>query len=53
MFNTDLLPQLLYLYGLNARYDEQKWIMVDSRFFDRFGKRVGAEKLKEKLVGTW
>ncbi|KAF6217726.1 hypothetical protein HO133_006553 [Letharia lupina] len=45
--------ELLYLYGLNARFDEQKWITVDSKFFDRFGKRVGAEKLKEKLAGSW
>ncbi|KAM0799811.1 hypothetical protein BDR22DRAFT_963617 [Usnea florida] len=43
--------ELYYLYGLSARYDEQKWITVDSKFFDKFGKRVGAEKLKEKLGG--
>lgn len=29
-----------------------KWIDIDSKFFDRFGKRVGAEKLKEKLAGV-
>lgn len=45
--------ELVHLYALNARYDEQKWITVDSRFFDKFGKRVGAEKLKEKLAGSW
>lgn len=45
--------ELYYLYSLSARYDEQKWITVDSKFFDRFGKRVGTEKLKEKLAGSW
>lgn len=47
------MSQLLFLYALNARYDEHKWITVDSKFFDRFGKRVGAEKLKEKLADSW
>lgn len=44
--------ELLYLYALNMRHDEQKWITLDSKFFDKFGKRIGAQKLKEKLGGT-
>ena len=47
------MQKLLYLYTLNVRYDEQKWISVDSKFFDKFGKRVGVQKLKEKLAGNW
>ena len=53
MFLTDIFAQLLFLYGLHARYDEIKWITVDSKFFDKYGKRVGAAKLKEKLASTF
>ena len=37
------------LLGLTKKKDEDKWLEVASRFFDKTGKRVKPELLKEML----
>lgn len=37
---------------LADRYEEEKWIKVASRFFDRTGKRVAPGYIAEKLAGN-
>ena len=41
--------QMGNLYIWNARYEEKKWIELASRFFDKTGKRINPDVLKEKL----
>lgn len=41
--------QLAYLYRLNAECDGKKWTYVASRFFDKTGRRISEELLKERL----
>lgn len=40
------------MYRLAERYEEEKWIKVASRFFDRTGKRVDPEYIAEKFAGA-
>ena len=37
------------LYCMNARFEEKKWIAMAARFYDKTGKRVGVDILKEHL----
>ncbi|KAL9104012.1 MAG: hypothetical protein Q9163_000990 [Psora crenata] len=41
--------QLARLYKLHAKAERLKWVDIASRFFDKTGKRISPEVLKEKL----
>ncbi|KAI4139765.1 MAG: hypothetical protein L6R39_006128 [Caloplaca ligustica] len=41
--------ELSFLYNMNCTFEEERWIRMASRFFDRTGKRIEPEWLKEKL----
>lgn len=40
------LDEICLLYKLAERYEEDKWLRVVSRFFDKTGKRLSPNKVK-------
>ncbi|KAL9124149.1 MAG: hypothetical protein Q9217_006494 [Psora testacea] len=42
--------ELAKLYKLHAKAERGKWVEISSRFFDRTGKRITPDVLKEKLA---
>lgn len=44
--------ELQLLSELVAQYDAGRWGMVASRFFDKTGRRVHAEDVREKFMGV-
>ncbi|KAI9862466.1 MAG: hypothetical protein M1813_004317 [Trichoglossum hirsutum] len=43
--------ELVLLLNIAKRYEETKWLYIASRFYDKTGRRVTAEEVKEKLGG--
>jgi hypothetical protein len=43
--------QLILLLEIAKRYEQMKWLYIASGFYDKTGKRVSAEEVKEKLGG--
>lgn len=39
------------MFHLAQRYEEEKWVKVASRFFDKTGKRLDPAWIAEKLGG--
>ncbi|KAI4123326.1 MAG: hypothetical protein LQ347_006198 [Umbilicaria vellea] len=45
------VKDLIYMVRLADRYEEEKWLKVASRFYDRTGRRVAPRYIAEKLAG--
>lgn len=43
------LEELLMLFKLATKYEEEKWLRVCSRFFDKTGKRLSVQQAKERV----
>ncbi|KAI9763997.1 MAG: hypothetical protein M1840_008945 [Geoglossum simile] len=43
--------ELILLLEIAKRYEQTKWLWIASRFYDKTGKRVSAEEVREKLGG--
>lgn len=37
------------LYVMNAHFEEKKWVAMSAKFYDKTGKRVNPDTLKEQL----
>lgn len=42
----------MLVHKLAERYDDRKWLEVASKFFDKTGKRVHADEMREALSGV-
>ncbi|MCJ1407071.1 hypothetical protein MMC19_001141 [Ptychographa xylographoides] len=43
------LDEIVYLYRSYEFYEKLKWTQIASKFFDKTGKRISEEELKDKL----
>ncbi|PGH01346.1 hypothetical protein GX51_05277 [Blastomyces parvus] len=43
------LEEILLLNKLAAQYDEEKWLRISSRFYDKTGKRLSAQEAREHV----
>ncbi|KAK4693866.1 hypothetical protein P7C71_g3610, partial [Lecanoromycetidae sp. Uapishka_2] len=41
--------EIAVLYIMNEHFEEKKWVAMSAKFFDKTGKRVSPNKLKEQL----
>jgi hypothetical protein len=46
------IDELVLLHSLATKFEDEKWIRIISKFFDRTGKRINAEDAKAYLGRT-
>lgn len=48
-FNVD---DIVMLNKIASRYEEEKWLRITSRFFDKTGKRITLEQAKSRVAAV-
>ncbi|KAL1953547.1 hypothetical protein VTO42DRAFT_2603 [Malbranchea cinnamomea] len=47
------VDELVLLNTLAAKYEEEKWLRISSRFFDKTGKRLTPQEAKQRIERYW